>query len=99
MYGHTQDPHQLAPPPLGPGDFPARLEEEVIHRVLDQYKGPGEGVVPTQRLGEIMRDLGADWTEEELKQATRCLDYDRTGAVRRSSLIKWWRAEKEPQAA
>ena len=66
------DPLAMEPPELGPGEFNAELDAKYIALAFDKYGRDGQA--KTQAMGDLMRDLGADWDAEEEKEALRALD-------------------------
>ena len=65
------DPLAMEPPELGPGEFNAELDAKYIAIAFDKYGRDGQA--KTQAMGDLMRDLGADWDAEEEKEALRAL--------------------------
>ena len=50
-----------------------------------------EGPAPAASLlGELMRDLGADWDAEEEKEALRALDPLGSNQVSLECFTEWW---------
>ena len=78
------DPLAMEPPELGPGEFNAELDAKYIAIAFDKYGRDGQA--KTAAMGDLMRDLGADWDAEEEKEALRALDpLSRT----RCSQLRW----------
>jgi NADPH-dependent 2,4-dienoyl-CoA reductase/sulfur reductase-like enzyme len=85
------NPHLLTPPVLTPGEFHAESDVEMIQETFAQYeKEPGCGTVRVELLGELMAALGADFDEEEIKDACAALDDRKLGVVGFNQFLQWW---------
>ena len=73
---------------LGPGEFNAELDAKYIAIAFDKYGRDGQA--KTQAMGDLMRDLGADWDAEEEKEALRALDPLGSNQVSLECFTEWW---------
>ena len=51
-----------------PGEFLAELDDEIVLEAFKRHDLAGQNTVKTGALGAIMRDLGADWDEDEVRE-------------------------------
>ena len=49
-----------------------------------------QGKVKVNQLGEIMRELGADWDDDEVAEAVQAMDPAGTGVVSFEDFRSWW---------
>ena len=84
------DPRCLEPPELAPGEFQAELDVECIVEAFQRYDFSGDGFAKTASIGELMRDLGADWDAEEEAEALRALDPYGNNMVSLDAFTHWW---------
>ena len=82
------DPLGMEPPTLGPGEFNAELDATYIALAFGKYGRDGQA--KTQAMGDLMRDLGADWDAEEEKEALRALDPLGSNQVSLECFTEWW---------
>ena len=82
------DPLAMEPPELGPGEFNAELDAKYIAIAFDKYGRDGQA--KTAAMGDLMRDLGADWDAEEEKEALRALDPLGSNQVSLECFTEWW---------
>ncbi|CAM9140061.1 unnamed protein product [Laminaria digitata] len=83
------DPHCLAPPKLGVGEFHADTDEASIEEAFHKYAGAGSKVKRAD-MGAVMKELGADWDRDELADALEALDTKGSGSVDFSDFVRWW---------
>ncbi|GMI14425.1 hypothetical protein TrVE_jg13213 [Triparma verrucosa] len=86
-----EDPHLLTPPELGLGEFHAESDVDEVNEVFSQFeKEAGCGFVEVAIVGELMKTLGADWDEVELKDAIAALDETSCGFITKDNFVNWW---------
>ena len=84
------DPLRLEPPILGPGEFHAELDAKYISLAFKRYDSSGDGQAKTSCVGDLMRDLGADWDTAEEAEALRALDPLGSNLVSLEAFSSWW---------
>ena len=84
------DPGCLTPPQLAPGEFLAELDDEIVLEAFKRHDLAGQNTVKTGALGAIMRDLGADWDEDEVREAGIAMDPTGQGTVDYQTFLGWW---------
>eukprot|EP00617_Octactis_speculum_P027464 CAMPEP_0185771380 /NCGR_PEP_ID=MMETSP1174-20130828/64270_1 /TAXON_ID=35687 /ORGANISM="Dictyocha speculum, Strain CCMP1381" /LENGTH=233 /DNA_ID=CAMNT_0028457241 /DNA_START=204 /DNA_END=905 /DNA_ORIENTATION=- len=85
------DPHCLEPAPLGVGEFYAEDDFDGISDVFHSFCDTNShGQVKVAHLGAIMKELGANWDEDELAEAQQALDLQANGMVGFESFRNWW---------
>ena len=78
------------PPQLAPGEFLAELDDEIVLEAFKRHDLAGQNTVKTGALGAIMRDLGADWDEDEVREAGIAMDPTGQGTVDYQTFLGWW---------
>ena len=63
---------------------------ECIVEAFQRYDFSGDGFAKTASIGELMRDLGADWDAEEEAEALRALDPYGNNMVSLDAFTHWW---------
>jgi len=83
------DPSMLEPPPLLLGEFHAELNEQEVRATFSTFEFECE-CIKTDKLGDLMASLNADFDEEEIADAKAGLDPTQCGVVSLETFLKWW---------
>ncbi|KAJ1457808.1 hypothetical protein M885DRAFT_514280 [Pelagophyceae sp. CCMP2097] len=84
------NPNCLQPPQLKAGEFLAEVDSECVSEAFSKYDSAKDGTAKMDKMGDLMRDLGADWDAEEEAEALRALDPFSTNAVSLEDFKAWW---------
>ena len=70
------------PPAVSPLDFMMDLDKfSALSDAFEVFDIDGDGSITVEELGNVMRSLGEDPTDEELATIIRTVDYDQNGSV------------------
>jgi Ca2+-binding EF-hand superfamily protein len=69
---------------------PIKQQEAIAKNTFSKFDKDGSGYLNAEEFNALLFSLGADFTEEETREALDEIDTDDTGSIECSEFVAWW---------